>query len=237
MLSMASFSQTETILDKQCGPQARYYHKWWKCPSPRAGVHAKPAYLEVRLGDWKIFTLYQQIVKRFQAEWGSKWPSDYDANLPEVGMGKALSLSESSESDFFHWRVPRLCANACAKGFGVYITGGSSRSSAAWFVKNRLSLEKLAMDSVNCMSKVVLKQCDGDKASQKGIQVFTKQCQVNSYDSKYPKYKQGCKYLKHPHLIWGQVDTQVCHLFGCAHPARFLPCHEILISLLKGVAQ
>lgn len=33
------------------------------------------------------------------------------------------------------------------------------------------------------------------------------------------------------HLIWGQVYTQVCHLFCAAHPASFLSCHEILISL------
>lgn len=37
------------------------------------------------------------------------------------------------------------------------------------------------------------------------------------------------------YLIWGQVYTQVCHLLSCTHSASFLSCHEILISLWRGV--
>lgn len=33
------------------------------------------------------------------------------------------------------------------------------------------------------------------------------------------------------HLIGGQVHTQVGHLFSCAHPASFLPRHEVFICL------
>lgn len=36
------------------------------------------------------------------------------------------------------------------------------------------------------------------------------------------------------HLIGGQVHAQVCHLFSRAHPASFLPRHEVFICLRCG---
>lgn len=33
------------------------------------------------------------------------------------------------------------------------------------------------------------------------------------------------------HLIWGQVYTQMCHLFSRAHSTSFLSCHKVLKSL------
>lgn len=37
--------------------------------------------------------------------------------------------------------------------------------------------------------------------------------------------------MHNTHLIGGQVHAQVCHLFGRAHPASFLPRHEVFICL------
>lgn len=40
--------------------------------------------------------------------------------------------------------------------------------------------------------------------------------------------------LYNTHLIGGQVHAQVCHLFSRAHPASFLPRHEVFICLRCG---